>query len=614
MTTSDTEKSRFVMEHISRSEKARDIYVPIWAEVLQNYLVRPSVDSASTSDTSRPYYDTVTGGRTAGESIRVLKDPETRQVIDTLLAKLMIALFPNDDYIQAKKRGREDARAARTVSRLLNYVFSLEGHYRVVQTTLLDMLLFGTGVMRASWSYIERPRRVRDIVVEGGEEFVVSKRFSNYPIYDDVAITNVDVMDFYPDPGHDQLKDMLGVAQRFTVTGNKAMKMASTGQYSMQLVKQAIAKAMAKDDAKSVRKGWRVERPPIQSSHPAFKSLEGYEYFGEVPWSNPDGENWRVITLLDGVVVRDIPWPLDIYRVPFYDFTLSPIQGRFYGLSPAEGARYQQDFIDFLLMMIADSVVRAVHPPLIHHSEDDMDRRQLASWRPDVPIASDHPNEIRTLPYSANLQGGFGLFQSIKQSIRENTGALGSTQGLGLGINRASATEAARTFENALNRPELGARYIERECLPALGKGIFSLYQENLEDTEDLMERVGELPDPIFLSDISGDYDIQFIGSRLAKSEQVRMANLDRLIQMAQVPQIGNLIDWKDLAIQILEGLGFDVLAENIAAPMTVAQNLLIQQLAGPQQQLGNGNAEIQNIAQPNTSLEQQAGSLIPQG
>jgi hypothetical protein len=611
----NTEVVAFINEFVAISDNARRPMVPIWSEVLSNYLVRPDTETDLSNSTRYPYAG---GEARGGRDTTYLKDPETKQVIDTLLSKLMGALF-SDKFIAAKKRGREDAIAADTVTRLLDYTFDLDGHYRATQTWLLDMFLFGTGILQTTWKYDERPRTFRDIVGvdDLGEEIREEVRIANFPVYDDVRLLNIDIMDFYPDFGVDQFRDMVGCAKRVEMAGFNAMKLAKNGVYNMDAVKSAISSSEVKATGKDNDKYWRIDRPDQPTGHPGFNKFEAYEYYGEVPWRVEDGEQWRVITIANGQVLRDIPWPFDEYRVPFYDATISPIQGRLYGISPAEGARYQQDFLDFLLMMMADAVARQVKPPILYNRDAGIDPSALRSWDLDVPIGVEDVNvnqAVSTLQYSPNIPNGFALFNSVKNSLRENTGAFGSIQGGGLGVNRASATEAERTFQMALDRPEMFAKFLEKECLPPLGRSILKLYQQNLETTEELMDRIGEEPEPI-LADIQGNYDIQFVGSRTTMSKATKMASVDRLIQMATaIPQFANRLDWNEIGVQILEGFGFDKVAQSMSNPDTVEENLLMQQAAGPGGLSGNGNQEPQSVAPAGTPQSQDMGIAIPEG
>lgn len=590
----------FVMgEFVPYSERYRDPFVPIWAEVAANYLVIPvrSGDARPTSlmpTIDNPY-------RSAGNKISdrtCMVDPETHQGLESLKSQLMGALFPSTgNWIAASKRGREDASAARTVTDLLNYTFDLEGHRRTLDTTILSMLIFGTSHIHAKWNVIERPRVKRGVDVQEGIELQISQRYAEYPVYHDVELSNVDIMDMYVDPGEPELRKMCGAAKRFRTTASKLRSKARQNIYDKAAVHELLTRGNpAAYFKEQTDKSWRPElRNEIMAPTGSIGPATAFEFYGEIPpdvWKYTDGEQWRMITIVADTVVQDLPWPFDHYRVPFYDFTITPMAGRHYGMSPGEATRYQQDFLNVLMMQLADAVVRSVHPPVKILRDANVDVSALMEWSPDMPVLTDRMDGVEVMQVGIDKQSTFALFNQIKQSIRENAGVLGSVQGLGLGINRASATEAAKTFNYAMSRPEMAAAYIEIACLPPLGKGIVGLYQQNLTDTEELTMRVGEKPTPTPLADIHAEFDIKCVGSRIYQSKQNFLALLDRIIQMGQIPQIGNLPDWKEILKRVFEQAGLDEMAQgDLGEAQNVLQNLLMSRLGGPQ--TGNGNGAV---------------------
>ena len=59
-------------------------------------------------------------------------------------------------------------------------------------------------------------------------------------------------------------------------------------------------------------------------------------------------------------------------------------------------------------------------------------------------------------------------------------------------------------------------RLIEREYLPPMGRFVLNMSKEFIEDDNDLRRRIGDADGSVAkLSDILGDYDIKFIGSRV---------------------------------------------------------------------------------------------------
>ena len=219
----------FVMGFISSSDKYKKQYVDKWQEILANFMVDPThgsgqgySSSSGAGSMNSPYRQ----GRVYSGNKRnvILKDPETHKAIMTYASKLVRALFGSREreYIKARPVGWEDAaEKAPTVSRLLKYELSRPGAFRTWVEAIIDMLLFGTSVVEVSWEYTEREMPVRSVSSELGIELESFTRMK-IPVYDDVKITPIDIVDFYPDPSRYRLDDMAGAAKRFKMQAIEA--------------------------------------------------------------------------------------------------------------------------------------------------------------------------------------------------------------------------------------------------------------------------------------------------------------------------------------------------------------------------------------------------------
>lgn len=145
--------------------------------------------------------------------------------------------------------------------------------------------------------------------------------------------------------------------------------------------------------------------------------------------------------------------------------------------------------------------------------------------------------------------------------------------------------------------------------MPAIARSFLRRHQQFLEDDEALALRVGKIPQPVWLGDIMGDFDIQFSGSRLAMSRQEKLQAYDRLVAFTSaIPQAGAMVPW----VQLLGSIIGDVLelpevAAHIGDPQIMQMNLVLNQLAQAGQGAGNGNA-TSPAAQPAGMLPAQAG------
>lgn len=602
---SPEDEARAVMSFVDDSSRAREEYEPIWQETLQNYLVRPYSEASYNQQVQYPFL-TGRGGNTSTSGFSVLKDPESHQVVEALLADEMTLLFGEGDIIRARPVGLEDVDAARTVQAYEHYTFRLEGHYRSLYEWLKDGKIFGLGVLFGYWHYQEGWDAVRSIDASGGYE-VSDERPMLVPVYDDYKFRCIDIFDFFWDPGASMLCDMLGAARRFTITEKQARAKVESGEWDRDAVERAIKNKSETDARESRDKTWRegLDRPQRNKPHRDFKPMVGYCYYGEVPYKTKDGISSRRVEVLCGETVRSRP---HYGRLPFFAYSPCTIQGRFPGIAPLEVIRYTQDFTDALLMLNADAAAKMIHPPHIVNRYANVDFAKLKTFRPDVPVLSDSIDAVQTLNYSPPLNVTAGFYSSMKGQMREGSGALGALQGVNDGPDRESATGFSGRYRQARGRPEAQAALIEREYLPPLAKHILSQGQRFIESTEDLMRRVGSIPNPVPLASFLGEFDIEFVGSRIEGTRTQRLQAYREIFAQGANPYMAPNIPWAESATRYYKDLG---LYEEAALVGTqVAQQTMLAAMQ-PGNGIGNGNGEIP--ATPSTALmpEQTGGTVV---
>jgi len=581
----------FTMGFISASDKYKRQYVDKWQEILANFMVDPTHGSgqgygasSGTGTMNSPYRQ----GRVYSGNKRnvILKDPETHKAIMTYASKLVRSLFGSREreYIKARPMGYEDAaEKAPTVGRLLKYELSRPGAFRTWVESIIDMIMFGTSIIEVTWEYCEREMPVRSVTTELGIELDSFTRMK-IPVYDDVKISPVDVVDFFPDPSHYRLDDMAGAAKRFKMNAMAATAKGEQGIYDVEAVRRAISDLGKQASAAPIKDDFRVgfDRPTNTEAHSDFREMICYEYWGDVPWADDYGSSRRVITVMNNVVVRNDAWPLADPHLPWYSLIINPVQGRFYGVSPAEVIRYDQDFADAMKILLAEAVLRQVHPPIAYDSDSDFDVAKLREWRADLPIPiRGGPNAIGTLHYEANVANGYSMLTGLKMSMQEASGALGGIQGEP-GPDRESATGAQNRIQMAMDRPELAGMLIESDCLPQVGLAILRRCQQFL-DSEGLTNRIGEMPHPFPISQIMGDFDIEFVGSRMAMTRSEKLQSYDRLTAMsAAVPPLQAMIPWDKIAQELVgDLLQLPEVAALMPDPQTMATNMAMMQALG---------------------------------
>lgn len=557
------EEKEFFLDFLGESEEYRDdgLVQADEIEAMDNYMVTPPRMGV--------------GGDSLAARI-VLKDTETHQTVETWLSKLLAMTLSPKGFVETSPIGREDAWGSNAVSGLLRYGFRRPGNFRSNYVTYKNAILFGQAVILPAWAYWEGP--VTQIEGGGmglfGEEEVTRVRALGV-VQDDPLFFPIDIDDFYPFPGEEDMSRMLFCAHRYIIPEHKAWEMAESGRWSRAAVARAIGKAdkTNSNSSQSSSSGHRyypgnIERDKswregsFRSQHyrlpSSYKPLVAVEGWGEVPYRKRDGERWRRLTLLNGELVESRPMPVATSRrVPYCDFVMNPVQGRWRGVSPAIVNRYVQSFMDAMLICLAEGAVREVTAPVIYDPSSEVSEARLEAWA--GPIAArGGPSAVGVMQYRPNLANGFAMYTGLKQMQQQSSGATGGLQGHGLGTKRFSANEAVSTFKQAMDRPTMVAELFEREYLPALGRMVFELYQQFLPSDQALADRVGvsamvdnRMPT---LANISGDFDIEFVGSSRIQDDQVKLQALTNIMQIfGSVPGAAPLFPWIEGLLKALE-------------------------------------------------------------
>jgi hypothetical protein len=574
------EQAEFVMSFVDESDEKRQPFEEIWEEVELNFLVRPYQEQMLTSDTQYPlmFGSSRTSGRQLGRAI--LKDPETHQAIISIVSQIALSIAPESGFIHAKRVGFEDIFKAKTVNGLLEYAYRQEGHFWSMFEWILGAGIYGTGICEVFWDYIEEPRTLRSIDVDPftGDENSTDTILT-IPVWDDPRIEAFDIRDFFADIGKHQLHRMRGAARRFRIDTAEVMKRAESGIYEAEPSNEAVDRGISTDDMDDRRNyaDPTALNPPVES-HPEFRELIGFRYCGETPFTGTDDDyTRREIVVINGKTVRSKVWPR---RLPWFECKITPRLGSFYGISPGELIRYDQDFADTLKMMLADAVVRMTHPPHIYDKNAEVELQKLRRFSPQVPIGANRVDAIQQVPYAPPINHAFAMYAGVKQQMREGSSATDPNQGLALGTKRLTASEALGTFERAGIRPEMFNRVMQQEYLPPQGKYILGLFQEMLEDTEDLAVRVGQSEAAVALADILADFDIEFVGSRIKGTQEQELQAFREIIAASANPAVFQFIPWVPLLRKHFDSLGAHEIAAMVGNPEVMQMNIVLTQIA----------------------------------
>jgi len=260
-------------------------------------------------------------------------------------------------------------------------------------------------------------------------------------------------------------------------------------------------------------------------------------------------------------------------------------------VAPAETARFHQDFATGLFNCIAESIAKMTAGAFIYDKNKQVDLVKLSKLAPRVPIGMSDISAVRELDYNPPVEKAFQFLQGTKQEMRTMGGAPDSQQGLP-GPDREAATVGALRYEKGGARMETQAALIEREFLPALGKGILDLYRTYLTSPEEIEKRIGKVDHPFPLSAIHAEYDLKFVGSRQSNSPADEANALERLFGIiGAIPPVAAQFNWHREISRWMEKRGLDETEFEFADPeQTALYALLSRALQGAGDSSANAN------------------------
>lgn len=587
----DTE---FALEFIEKSNSYRAPFLLAWPELLDNYMVSPL---QMTGPIPRLGSAQIAQRPDTGRRIRsVLKDPETHQIVESQSAQALGLLFGSRNYLQAVPIGSDDYAKSVTLSRILMSVLEGPGVYRTLYETWKDGFTLGTSILELGWEVRSR-QQVSEVPMVDDNGAVVGFQFiPQETVYrEGPLIQRCDGWDFYPDPSGTRIQhNMLVVGKRFRMTRTEAVALAEAGKYDKAGVGRAIDR---KGPAQSLESQYMERFYALQKSLPdRFGTMIGFELWGEVPFKHSDGATNRVITILNGEIVRSTINPHRNGAKPFKEIVVNPIPGRFYGMSTAEVNRFLQDSADQMLMLMSDAADEMVRPQLLVGDGFNGDLDALK--RGDKFIECRNKDAVGPIPRDYNaLQLAAMEYQRRKMSMRESSGMTNPMQGMS-GSDRQTATEFSEIVRLASQRVEMMVQISERDDFPFIGKFIHCMLRQFLDD-EGVAILNGE-PLQFSLRDIDYDADVRFVGSRQAQSKFQKLSSYERAISVIG-PNLQLIPAMPELFIRHLrDGLEIPDAERIIAQAVAYVSNLQQQQ-------------QLQQSAATSTAQPPEFGSAVGQ-
>lgn len=554
-------QKRFLLGFLERSARAREPHIDTWNEIWDNYLVVPTGTTSTAQWRGTSLWPAFPGTR-YGPERSVLKDPETHQIVESLAAQSLGLLFSTRDYIQATPVGSDDPDKARLISRLLMAILERPGLFRTAYQLFKDAFIFGTSIVELGWETRSRMQYVpTPISDEMGYPLGIQLMPAEVLYRDRPLFRQIDHYDFFPDPSGTRIQeDMIGAAKRFTITPQEARRLAAAGAYDDPAAVERAIVSMKKQPpiAEGMVSPQQRQFDRLIDKLPSKMGLLcGFEYFGEYPDRTADGMSNRKITLLNGELVAGYGNPFMDGAIPYKEIVVNPVQGRFWGLSPAEVVRYLQDSTDHFMMMLQDATNTALRGPLLagRGFGGDIERIRNAKYGEVIDVTD--KDKIGPIPRDTSvLQLSMVELARRKVNMREATGANSPQQPVPLS-GRPTATEVSEVTRIASQRGEMMTMLIEKDDYPHIGRTLhLRMRQFTKADTELVGVYAGERFSAT-LEDIDIDTDVRFIGSRQAASKFQRFAALKEAYAILSTNPEAALM-FPDLVVRIFRD-GLDI-------------------------------------------------------
>ena len=269
--------------------------------------------------------------------------PYTFSSIETIIPRMVEAIFSAEPVIAVKPHDRQDMDRAKILEQLLNYQVNRMDFFQTFINLVKSCLIYGTCIAKVDWRKEYKTKSNIEVINDdmglpiynddGAPQY--NKKKNKYLFYDDPYIYPVDIFKFFIDPKALSLKDAEYAVLVTETTMDRLKDMQDQGIYKnvsqVEDVRGSITFDSGKERFETVDK-----RSPYADSSTNFKSnrVTIYEYW----------EQGRVITLAEEkVVLRDEENPYWHCRMPFISGRICAVENEFYGMGIPEMIKGLQD-------------------------------------------------------------------------------------------------------------------------------------------------------------------------------------------------------------------------------------------------------------------------------
>ncbi len=455
--------------------------------------------------------------------------PYAFHIIETIVAKLVNAMFYARPYVQTVPLGVDDGdlrnEKAKKMNKLLDYQFFQKmDMMHIASDTIKTALLYGTAVTKQTWDYEEKevvkrvPKEVLGIKLKNlFEEQKKKEIVKDYP-----KMTLVPILDFFFDPASTDIDSGRYCIHRYSEDLDvlKSQSEKTGGKYKNldKLEESTGAPSATVDLLASIGVSGTANRK---------KGIEILEY-----WT----DDWVVKVANNEVVIMSQPNPFHHRKKPFAKWIDTPVPNEFYGIGEIEPIVYLQHELNTTRNQRIDNVSFALNRMWKKVRGANISPDQLVS-RPNGIIEVDDMNDLDEIQFTP-VTVGYEEEQVIKSDIDRTTGVFDSARGSNP-VRRETATTMSILANASSERFQIKVMLLSEGGFKEAVQQIIQLNQQFIDRNmemiilgEDGTQEITELSP----TDIIGEYDIVAVGSAVEPS-------LNKEVKQNQMIQLLNVIN-----------------------------------------------------------------------
>lgn len=492
----------------------------------------------------------------------------------TDVARKMNISFGVWPYVSMFGYGPEDAQAARKNELLVSAQMRDAGLITKAADMFLLGDLYGTAIYRTGWLHETKRLRRREAEyapMSGtrGERIVTEDRV----VFDGPQWDVIDILDFFPQPGVREIKDMDWVIHRYYLDLDKIDQMSKPkeeggpGEFDRTAFLELKNKSLLREVEREFNTRTNLIRSPFVETE--TKKMERYakpveilEMWGTVPSEmSPDGFiTERVISIANRqVCLRNTPNPFWHGEKPFGSY--SPLRDPhfFHGIGKVESVEKLQYTMNRIANQKLDALDIFLDPVFAYNRQAGVDTRNLYMRSGKLVGVNGNPAEsiMPIIPNLSQIQNAYQEVEFLHRMMQHGTGISD-----GLQTEQSSGDTTAREFlarqESVSVRLLLESRFAEEMWIEPLADSFVSLNKQFLETpkeirilgTNALIDPISGAPlqpesVPIDLADLNHNYDVRARGATQTIGKAARQQNMVLLLNAVQAnPFAMQMVNW----------------------------------------------------------------------